>query len=37
MTSQVMKDPLRFVNVDPAYTRTLLDQRAAGKKLVIAI
>jgi len=30
-----MRDPLRFVNVDPAFTRTLLDQRAAGKKLVL--
>ena len=30
-----MQDPLRFVNIDPAYTRTLLDQRAAGKKLVV--
>ena len=29
------QDPLRFVNVDPAYTRTLLDQRAAGKKLAL--
>jgi len=35
MKAEVMKDPLRFVNVDPAYTRTLLDQRAAGKKLVL--
>ena len=35
MKADIMKDPLKFVNVDPAYTRTLLDQRAAGKKLVL--
>ena len=35
MKAEVMQDPLRFVNVDPAYTRTLLDQRAAGKKLAL--
>lgn len=35
MKEEIMRDPLRFVNVDPAYTRTLLDQRAAGKKLAL--
>ena len=35
MKAEVMQDPLRFVNVDPAYARTLLDQRAAGKKLML--
>ena len=35
MKEEIMQDPLRFVNVDPAYTRTLLDQRAAGKKLCL--
>ena len=35
MKAEVMQDPLRFVNVDPAYTRTLLDQRAANKKLAL--
>lgn len=34
MKAEVMQSPLRFVNSDPAYTRALLDQRAAGKKLV---
>ena len=35
MKDEIMQDPLRFVNIDPAYTRTLLDQRAAGKKLAL--
>ena len=32
MKEEIMSDPLRFINVDPAYTQTLLDQRASGKK-----
>ena len=35
MKAEVMNDPLRFINVDPAYCRTLLDQRASGKKLAL--
>ena len=35
MKGEVMEDPLRFINADAAYPRTLLDQRAAGKKLVL--
>ena len=30
-----MADPARFVNCDAAFPRTLLDQRAAGKKLCL--
>ena len=30
-----MQDPLKYVTVDPKYTATLLDQRAAGKKLAL--
>jgi HAD superfamily 5'-nucleotidase-like hydrolase len=35
MKAEVMSEPLRFINVDPAYCRTLLDQRASGKKLAL--
>lgn len=35
MKAEIMNDPLRFINVEPGYTRTLLDQRACGKKLVL--
>ena len=30
-----MRDPARFLNSDPAFAQTLLEQRQAGKKLVL--
>ena len=35
MKEEIMMEPLKFVNIDPAYTRTILDQKAAGKKLAL--
>ena len=35
LKEEVMADPARFVNCDAAFPRTLLDQRAAGKKLCL--
>ena len=33
MKEEIVQSPLKFVTVDPTFTQTLLDQRAAGKKL----
>ena len=35
LKARVMADPDRFVELDPEVPRTLLDQRAAGKKLLL--
>lgn len=35
MKEEIMQSPLKFVTVDPTFTQTLLDQRAAGKKLAL--
>jgi len=35
LKQEVMEDPTRFVNLDPAFPLTLLDQRDAGKKLCL--
>jgi len=35
LKQEIMEDPMRFVNCDPAFPRVLLDQRNAGKKLCL--
>jgi hypothetical protein len=35
LKAEVMQDPAKFITRDPDYTQTLLDQRAAGKKLAL--
>jgi len=35
LKDEVMQDPIRFMNTDAAFPRTLLEQRVAGKKLAL--